>query len=177
MPKKKEVSIFEPKEIFPSDFAEKFKSAIHAYKWAYENAGIELVDEESQADFVSVRNSLSGWRSLDELRAFFENAAKSIKNMEKHVFNVGSPDDLPNSKELSVSWDKQKYTYEWQVDGCPLNLVNELVEKGLISVETLLSTMSVSQLCKAVGMEQEKMMELYPQYICAKKSERNLRIK
>ncbi len=177
MPKKKEVSIFEPKEIFPSDFAEKFKSAIHAYKWAYENAGIELVDEESQADFVSVRNSLSGWRSLDELRAFFENAAKSIKNMEKHVFNVGSPDDLPNSKELSVSWDKQSYTYEWMEDLGQVAVVNDLIKKGLVSVEQLITTLSVSQIAKAAGLEQSRMMELYPKYICAKNSERKLRIK
>lgn len=177
MPKKKEVSIFEPKEIFPSDFSEKFKSAIHAYKWAYENAGIELVDEESQADFVSVRNSLSGWRSLDELRAFFENAAKSIKNMEKHVFNVGSPDDLPNSKELSVSWDKQSYTYEWMEDLGQVAVVNDLIKKGLVSVEQLITTLSVSQIAKAAGLEQSRMMELYPKYICAKNSERKLRIK
>lgn len=177
MAKKKEVSIFEPNEIFPSDFAEKFKSAIHAYKWAYENAGIELVDEESQADFVSVRNALSGWRSLDELRAFFENAAKSIKTMEKHVFNVGSPDDLPNSKELSVYWDKQSYTYEWMEDLGQVAVVNDLIKKDLVSVEQLITTLSVSQIAKAAGLEQSRLMELYPKYICAKNSERKLRIK
>jgi hypothetical protein len=35
----------------------------------------------------------------------------------------------------------------------------------------------VNQIAKAAGMEQEKLMELYPQYICAKNSERKLRIK
>ena len=169
---KSEVAIFTPDDLN----VVATERALHAYKFAYQYAGIEL-DEETEVDFIATRNLLSGWKELDELRIFFEKAAKSIKAVLKHTWNVGSIDDLPDTKELKVSWEKQKYTYEWQVDGCPLNLVNELVEKGLISVETLLSTMSVSQLCKAVGMEQEKMMELYPQYICAKKSERNLRIK
>jgi len=177
MPKKSEVAIFEPNEILPSDFGEKFKSAIHAYKWAYENAGIELVDDDSVADFVSVRNSLSGWKSLDELRAFFEKAAKSIKAMEKHVWNVGSPDELPNSKELCVSWDKQSYTYEWMEDLGQIEVVNDLIKNELVSVEQLITTLSVSQIAKAAGLEQNKLMELYPKYICAKNSERKLRIK
>ena len=86
MAKKNEVAIFTPNEL-SAPIAEK---AMNAYLWAYRHAGIEIVDEESEADFVSERNMISGWKDLDDLRVFFEKAAKSIKSIQKHVWNVGS---------------------------------------------------------------------------------------
>lgn len=170
---KKEIVLFAPQDLVP-EFS---KKAMNAYAFAFKNAGIELVDDDDIADFVSRRNSVDGWRELDELRAFFEKAAASIKSLEKHTFNVGSSDELPNTKELSVSWDKQTCTYEWMEDVGQVAVVNDLIKKDMVSVEQLLCTMSVSQISKASGIEQDKLMELYPQYICAKKSERKLRIK
>lgn len=173
MAKKNEVAIFTPNEL-SAPIAEK---AMNAYLWAYRHAGIEIVDEESEADFVSERNMISGWKDLDDLRVFFEKAAKSIKSIQKHVWNVGSVADLPDTKELSVSWDKQTYTYEWQDDLGQVAVVNDLIQKGIVSVEQIVTTLGVNQIAKAAGMEQAKLMELYPQYICAKNSERKLRIK
>ena len=169
---KTEVAIFAPDDLN----VVATERALHAYKFAYQYAGIEL-DEETEVDFIATRNLLSGWKELDELRIFFEKAAASIKSLEKHTFNVGSPDELPNTKELSVSWDKQTCTYEWMEDVGQVAVVNDLIKKDMVSVEQLLCTMSVSQISKASGIEQDKLMELYPQYICAKKSERKLRIK
>lgn len=169
---KSEVVLFSPNELNVTAT----ERAINAYKFALKNAGIE-VDEDTEADIVSVRNNLDGWKDLNELRIFFDKASKSIKEVLKHIWNMGSSDDLPDTKELKVSWDKQKYTYEWQVDGCPREVIDSLVDKGMISLDTLLFMISVSQLSKAAGIEQSKMMELYPKYICAKNSERTLRIK
>lgn len=169
---KSEVVIFSPDDLN----VVATERALHAYKFAYQYSGIEL-DDETEADFIATRNILSGWKELDELRVFFEKAAKSIKSVLKHTWNVGSVDDLPDSKELKVSWDKQTYTYEWMEDVGQIAVVNDLIKKDMVSVEQLLCTMSVSQISKASGIEQNKLMELYPQYICAKNSERKLRIK
>ena len=60
---KSEVAIFTPDDLN----VVATERALHAYKFAYQYAGIEL-DEETEVDFIATRNLLSGWKELDELR-------------------------------------------------------------------------------------------------------------
>ena len=172
----KEVMIITPEEmknLAPSD------RAMDAYKFAIANAGMELEPGSGEeADFIAARNNKGeGWRDLDALRRFFEAAAKSIKECMKHAWNVGGWDDLPDGKDFKVSWSKQSYTYEWQDDGGPFTVVHDLIEKGLVTVDQLVQLLTVANISKAAGMTGEKLMEMYPQYICAKAKERTLSIK
>lgn len=172
----KEVRIIHPDEFktIPATPA-----ALAAYDFASRTAYLELEPGSGEeADFISARNAKGeGWSDLDALRRFFEAAAKSIKECMKHAWNVGGWEDLPDSKELKVSWSKQSYTYEWQDDAGPFQVVQDLIAKNLVTVEQLVQLLTVANIAKAAGMEQGKLMELYPAYICAKAKERTLSIK
>lgn len=166
----KEVMIITPDEmrnLVPSE------RAMDAYKFAIDNAGVEM-DEGAVADFVAQRNAKAeGFRDLAEVQKWMEKTAASIKTATKHAFNVGDPDELPNG----IKWSKQSYTYEWQDDAGPLQVVNYLIEKGLVSVEQLVQQLTVAMVAKSAGLSQEKLMEMFPQYVCAKHKERTLSIK
>lgn len=166
----KEVMIITPdemKNLVPSE------RAMDAYKFALDNAGVEM-DEGAVADFVAQRNAKAeGFRDLAEVQKWMEKTAASIKTATKHAFNVGDPDELPDG----IKWSKQGYTYEWQDDGAPFQVVNDLIEKGLVSVEQLVQLLTVAMVAKAAGVTQEKLMEMFPQYVCAKHKERTLSIK
>ena len=166
----KEVMIITPEEmknLVPSE------RAMDAYKFAIDNAGVEM-DEGAVADFVAQRNAKAeGFRDLAEVQKWMEKTAASIKTATKHAFNVGVPDELPNG----IKWSKQSYTYEWQDDAGPFQVVQDLIGKGLVSVEQLVQLLTVANIAKAAGMTGEKLMEMFPQYICAKAKERTLSIK
>lgn len=166
----KEVMIVTPEEfgqLVPSE------RAMDAYKFALDHAGIEM-DEGAAADFVAKRNAKAeGFRDLAEVQKWMEKTAASIKTATKHAFNIGDPDEMPDG----VKWSKQSYTYEWQDDAGPFQVVNDLIEKGLVSVEQLVQQLTVSMVAKAAGLTQEKVMETYPQYVSAKHKERTLSIK
>ena len=121
----KEVTIIHPDEFktIPATPA-----ALAAYDFASRTAGVELEPGSGEeADFISARNAKGeGWRDLDALRRFFEAAAKSIKECMKHAWNVGGWEDLPDGKDFKVSWSKQSYTYEWQDDAGPFQVVQDL---------------------------------------------------
>jgi hypothetical protein len=110
---------------------------------------------------------------MAETQKWMEKTAASMKAANKHTRNVGTEDDLPPG----VKWSKQSDTYEWQDDGGPFTVVHDLIEKGLVSVDQLVQLLTVANIAKAAGMEQGKLMELYPAYICAKAKERTLSIK
>lgn len=166
----KEVMIITPdemKNLVPSE------RAMDAYKFAIDNAGVEM-DEGAVADFVAQRNAKAeGFRDLAEVQKWMEKTAASIKTATKHAFNVGDDDELPDG----IKWSKQSYTYEWQDDEGPHQVVHDLIEKGLVSVEQLVQQLTVSMVAKAAGVTQEKVMEMFPQYVCAKHKERTLSIK
>lgn len=166
----KEVMIVTPEEfgqLVPSE------RAMDAYKFAIAHAGVEM-DEGEEADFVAQRNAKAeGFRDLAEVQKWMEKTAASIKTATKHAFNVGAPDDLPNG----IKWSKQSYTYEWQDDEGPRQVVHDLIEKELVTEEQLLQQLTVSMVAKAAGVTGEKLMEMFPQYVCAKHKERTLSIK
>lgn len=166
----KEVMIVTPEEmknLVPSE------RAMDAYKFAIAHAGVEM-DEGEEADFIAQRNAKAeGFRDLAEVQKWMEKTAASIKTATKHAFNVGDPEELPNG----IKWSKQSYTYEWQDDEGPHQVVHDLIEKGLVSVEQLIQLLTVANISKAAGMTGEKLMEMFPQYICAKAKERTLSIK
>lgn len=162
-----------------SDFAAMVptEAALDCYKFATAMAGVEM-DEEAEADFIVKRNAKRGWLELAELKSRFEKAAESIKTALKHTFNVGGVDDLPNAKECGykVSWSKPSYTYEWMVDGFGPDVMQRLQEMGLCSVDQVLNLCGVNIFAKAAGISQEKMFELFPEYVCAKAKESTLKI-
>lgn len=166
----KEVMIITPdemKNLAPSE------RAMDAYKFALDYAGIEM-DEGAEADFIAKRNAKSeGFRDLAEAQKWMEKTAASIKTATKHAFNVGDPDELPDG----IKWSKQSYTYEWQDDEGPHQVVHDLIEKNIVSVEQLVQLLTVANISKAAGVTGEKLMEMFPQYICAKAKERALSIK
>lgn len=154
------------------------EKALHAYRFALEQGGrLDPSDEGAVADFISTRNLLSGWRDLWELKAQLEKFAASIKEVVKHAFNVGTWEELPLDEGVKISWSKQSYTYEWQADGCGADVTQRLVKMGLCSVEQVLNLVPVNTFAKAAGITQDKMMELFPEYVCAKAKERTLSIK
>lgn len=166
----KEVMIVTPEEmknLVPSE------RAMDAYKFALAHAGVEM-DEGAEADFIAQRNAKAeGFRDLAEVQKWMEKTAVSIKTATKHAFNVGDPDELPNG----IKWSKQSYTYEWQDDEGPHQVVHDLIEKELVTVEQLVQFITVANVSKAAGMTGEKLMEMFPKYICAKHKERTLSIK
>jgi hypothetical protein len=171
----KQVAIFNEKDFSAIPLT---PAAKEAYKFAYENAGLELEKGSGEeSDFITKRNVKTGWRDLWELKAFFEKAALSIKEVVKHTFNVGEWDDLPLENGVKISWSKQSYTYEYMQENCGVDIMQKLQEKGLCSVEQVLNLVPVNVFAKAAGINQDKMFELFPEYICAKAKERTLSIK
>lgn len=166
----KEVMIVTPdemKNLVPSE------RAIDAYKFAIAHAGVEM-DEGAEADFVAQRNAKAeGFRDLAEVQKWMEKTAVSIKTATKHAFNVGDPDELPNG----IKWSKQSYSYEWQDDAGPFQVVQDLIAKNLVTVDQLVQQLTVSMVAKAAGVNQEKIMEMFPQYVCAKHKDRTFSIK
>lgn len=153
------------------------EGAAYAYKFALANAGIEM-DEEAQADFIAKRNLLSSnFRDLWETKKMLEKAADSIKEVTKHTYNVGDIEDIPAEDGVKIAWSKQSYTYEWQVDKCGADVAQALVQKGLCKVEDILNAVPVNVMAKAAGLTQDKFMEIFPQFVCAKAKERTLSIK
>ena len=153
------------------------EGAMYAYKFARENAGIEM-DEEAQADFIAHRNLLSRqFRELWETKTMLEKAAASIKEVTKHTYNVGNIDDIPAEDGVKIAWSKQSYTYEWQVDGCGADVAQKLVQKGLCKIEDILNAVPVNVFAKVCGLTQDKFMDLFPEFVCAKAKERTLSIK
>lgn len=174
----KEVIIIDPNELTAIKAT---PAALDAYLFAVKNAGVDLKPGSGEeADFIQRRNNKSGWRDLWELKTMLEKAAASIKEVVKHTFNVGDWDSLPEPKEndgVRISWSKQSWTYEWQDDAGPHQVVHDLIEKGLVSVEQLVQLLTVANIAKAAGITGEKLMDMFPQYICAKAKERTLSIK
>lgn len=153
-------------------------AAMQAYKFALEQGGkLDPADDGAIADFITSRNAKSGWRDLWEFKAKLEKVASSIKEVVKHAFNVGTWEDLPLDDDFKVSWSKQSFTYEWQQDGCGVDVMQRLEQNGLCSVEQVLDLVPVNLFAKAAGITQDKMMELFPEYICAKAKERTISIK
>ena len=155
------------------------QAALVAYDFVVKNAGKELEPGSGEeADFIQSRNNKgAGWRDLDELRRFFETAAKSIKEGMKHVWNVGSWDDLPDSKELKVSWSKQSYTYEWACENAPRFVAQKLIESGLVTAEQLFDTLTVNAMCKAAGITTDKLQQMFEGAVNPKPKDRTLSIK
>lgn len=64
------------------------------------------------------------------------------------------------------------------VDDCGEDVANRLVEKGLIpSIGNILNAVPVATFAKASGIQQDKLMELFPELVCAKAKARTLSIK
>lgn len=142
-------------------------------KWLVAHAGLEM-DEGAKADFVAQRKLRDGEiRDLNELRAWCEKAAACIKEVTKHAYNIGDPEDLP----ANVSWQKQSYTYEWDGETRASGIAHGLAESGLLDIDNALDTVSVTAMAKAAGVTVEKLMEIYPGRIVAKPKERVLKIK
>jgi hypothetical protein len=106
-----------------------------------------------------------------------EKAVASIKEVTKHTYNVGDIDDIPAEDGVKIAWSKQSYTYEWMVDNCGADVAQALVQKGLCKVEDILNAVPVNVMAKAAGLTQDKFMEIFPQFVCAKAKERTLSIK
>ena len=153
------------------------EGAMYAYKFALANAGIEM-DEGAVADFIAQRNILSRqFRELWEAKTMLEKIVASIKEVTKHTYNVGDIDDIPAEDGVKIAWSKQSYTYEWQVDNCGADVAQALVQKGLCKVDDILNAVPVNVMAKAAGLTQDKFMEIFPQFVCAKAKERTLSIK
>lgn len=165
----KKVMIVEPSEVKANLTAT--DSALDAYAFALKNAGLPM-DEGELANFISIRNTKTGWRDLWELKAWCEKTAASIKKAMKHAFNVGAAEELPGF----VKWNKQSYTYEF-VDGAAAAVANALVAKRLVAKDQLLACLSVSDISKAAGLTTDKLIELFPDTILEKPKERSLSIK
>ena len=168
----KEVMIITPEEmknLAPSE------RAMDAYKFAIAYAGMDFEPgSDEEAEFIAKRNAKAeGFRDMAETQKWMEKTAASMKAANKHTWNVGTEDDLPPG----VKWSKQSYTYEWLDDAGPFQVVQDLIAKNLVTVEQLVQLLTVANISKAAGMTGEKLMEMYPQYICAKAKERVLSIK
>lgn len=147
------------------------ESAMEAYKFALANAGIEM-DEEAEADFVVRRNARSGWRDLNEAKAWFKKAYESIDEMLKHTFNVGSDEELPPY----VKWSKQSYNSSF-AEGAGADVAKLLVRKHLCTTEQLLDCITPSAMAKACGLTVEKMMDMFPDTVILAPKARTLTIK
>lgn len=146
--------------------------ALAAYKFAIDNAGINMDDDGAVADFVNERNlKANGFRDLWECKSWFEKYAASIKEVAKHTFNVGSEEDLP----ANVKWAKQSYTYEFADDAAVI-IADTLIKKRLVTKEQLFLQLNVNQLLKASGLTLEKLTDMFPDTILAKAKERTLSI-
>ena len=169
----KKVAIMEPSDI--SEF-KATEAALVAYRFGLENAGLNMDDDGAVADFITMRNSKSGWCDLVKLQKKADALSKSIKEVLKHTWNVGSPEDLPDTKELKVSWNKQTYDYDF-VDGEARVIAQSLIDSGLTTKEQLFDQLSVSAMVNAAGITIDKMLELFGEGIVVKPKERVLNIK
>lgn len=167
----KEVMILNAEEIkMPAALTEE---AMAAYKFAVENAGINMDDDGAVADFVNARNmKANGFRDLWECKSWFDKFSSSIKEVAKHTFNVGSEEDLP----ANVKWAKQSYTYEFADDAAVI-IADTLIKKRLVTKEQLFQQLSVSNVLKASGLTLDKLVDMFPDTILAKAKERTLSIK
>lgn len=167
----KEVMILNAEEIkIPAALTEE---ALAAYKFAVENAGINMDDDGAVADFVNARNmKANGFRDLWECKSWFDKFSASIKEVAKHTFNVGSEEDLP----ANVKWAKQSYTYEFADDAAVI-IADTLIKKRLVTKEQLFQQLSVSNVLKASGLTLDKLTDMFPDTILAKAKERTLSIK
>lgn len=147
------------------------EAALDAYAFALKFAGMPM-DEGQLADFITRRNTKSGWIDLWEFKAWCEKTAASIKDAAKHTFNVGTADQLPSC----VKWAKQSYTYEF-ADGAAAPVANALVAKRLVTKDQLLACLKVGDIAKAAGITTEKLIEMFPDTINEKPKERTLTIK
>lgn len=147
------------------------EASLDAYAFALKFAGMPM-DEGELADFITRRNTKSGWIDLWEFKAWCEKTAASIKEVSKHTFNVGTADELPSY----VKWTKQSYTYEFQ-EGAAAAVAEALIKKRLVTKEQLLNTVSVAAMVKAAGLTTEKLMDMFPDTILEKPKERTLSIK
>lgn len=168
----KEVMIFSADEIKAP--AALTPAAVAAYKFALDNAGINMDDDGAVADFVNSRNAKAdGFRDLSEFRVWCEKMAASIKEVCKHTFNVGDSEQLPPN----VSWSKQSFTYDWAEGSSPAGIAKGLIESGLATDYDFLDTVTVTNMAKAAGITVEKLMQLYPDHIVMKPKDRTLKIK
>lgn len=167
----KEVMILNAEEIkMPAALT---AEALAAYKFAVENAGINMDDDGAVADFVNARNlKANGFRDLWECKSWFDKFSASIKEVEMHAFNVGGEEDLP----ANVKWAKQSYTYEFMGDAGVL-IADTLIKKHLVTKEQLFQQLSVANVLKASGLTLDKLVDMFPDTVLAKPKARTLNIK
>ena len=148
-------------------------AAIDAYKFALERAGL-LTDDGAVADFVEIRNlKAEGFRDLWELKSWCKKFIDSVEEVCKMAFNVGDEDKLPPN----VSWTKQSYTSKWNAVGSSCAVVNELVEKGIMTLEEALCELSVDGVVRASGVDKERLKTMFPEDIVDEPKARSLKIK
>lgn len=165
----KEVMIFTADEIKTP--AALTPAAIDAYRFALEKAGVDM-DEQALQEFISARNAkANGFSDLSYFKSWCEQVAASIKEVNKHTFNVGTAEELPPN----VKWSKQSFTYEFQ-EGAGAVVANALVKKGLVTKDKLLDLLTPTALAKACGLTVEKVMDMYPDTVIEKPKERTLKI-
>ena len=167
----KEVMIVTPDEI-ESNFT-LTKSALDTYKFLLAHAGIEM-DEATEREFIAQRNlRINEIVELKAFQAWCEKAAASIKETFKHTFNIGSADSLPPN----VSWNKQSFTYEF-AEGAGHIVANDLMERGIVTVEKILDGVTPTALSKAADIKTEKLVEMFgDEVVIPKAKERTLKIK
>lgn len=132
------------------------ESAMEAYKFALENAGLEM-DEGAEADFIVKRNAKSGWRDLWELKGWCEKTAESIKEVCKHTFNVGSVEQMP----IGIGW-KSGGTTKSFAEGAGAMVIQSLINRKLVTKEQIFDLLDPSKVAKAAGMKVEKLMDMFP---------------
>ena len=135
------------------------EDAMEAYKFALENAGMEM-DEGAEADFVVRRNAKSGWRNLWEFKSWCEKTAESIKEVCKHTFNVGTSEQLP----MGFGWKSGGTTKAWK-EGAGSVVIDMLIRKKLVTRDAIFDLVDPNKVAKAAGMKVEKLMEMYPDTI------------
>lgn len=154
------------------------KSAVNAFLFAKKYAGIEL-DEETLADVISLRNGLNRpMRELTEFRKGLEKLCKDIKEYTEHLYNLGTPEELPDGEDgVKVSWSKQSYNYKWAAYGSSVEVVRTLSQKKICTVDTALCELTVDAVAKASGFDKMKLIDMFPDHIVAEPKKRTLSIK
>lgn len=131
-------------------------NAMEAYKFALENAGLEM-DEGAEADFIVRRNAKSGWRDLWEFKCWCEKVTESIKEVCKHTFNVGTEEQMP----AGIGWKSSGTTKAFK-DGAGAVVIQLLINKKLVSKEQIFNLIDPSKVAKAAGLKVEKLMDMFP---------------
>ena len=172
----KEVMVVTPEDI--KSHIALSAAASDTLKWMIAHAGVEM-DEEAQAEFIQQRAlRVNEIRECWELKAWCEKAAASIKEYTEHLYNLGTPEELPDGEDgVKVSWSKQSYTYEWDAYGSSVQVVKDLESKGICTTDTALCELSVDAVIRASGLTKEKLIDMYPEQIVAKPKKRTLSIK